>query len=289
MINTHSLALGNSGLGKQTALQLAKHNPSVIYITSRSEPKGQEAIKEILTVVPSAKLHLITLDLASLTSVRQAATQFLALSARLDLLINNAGIMAVPAGTTEEGYEVQFGTNHLGHAHLTNLLLPTLVATAQLPGADVRIVTLTSDTHSWTPKGGIKFDTLRSSQEAESKVAKYGQSKLANLLHSKELARRYPTLTCVAIHPGTVETGLSKPMREKHLWVRVFEATIGSVIGVDVEKGVLNSLWAATGKDVVSGAYYVPVGKQTQASEDARDGKLATRLWEWSNEELKSH
>jgi NAD(P)-dependent dehydrogenase (short-subunit alcohol dehydrogenase family) len=124
--------------------------------------------------------------------------------------MNDAGIMAVPAPVTEDGYEIQFGTNHLGHALLTKLLVPTLLATAALPDADVRIVTLTSLSHPWSVKGSIKFDTLRTSQEAESKIAKYGQSKLANILHSKELARRYPSITCASMHPGTVETGLSK-------------------------------------------------------------------------------
>jgi NAD(P)-dependent dehydrogenase (short-subunit alcohol dehydrogenase family) len=197
--------------------------------------------------------------------------------------------MAVPAGITADGYEIQVGTNHLGHALLTKILLPTLLATAALPDADVRIVTLTSLSHSWTVSGGIKFNTLRTSQENESKIAKYGQSKLANILHSKQLACRYPSITCASVHPGTVETGLSKPMKDKHLWVRVFEATVGSLMGVPIEQGVLNQLWAATSKDVVSGGYYVPVGKKADGSPAARDEVLAARLWHWTEKELESY
>ena len=197
--------------------------------------------------------------------------------------------MAVPAGVTADGYEIQFGTNHLGHALLTKTLLPTLLATAALPDADVRIVTLTSVSHLWPVSGGIKFDTLRTSQENESKIAKYGQSKLANILHSKELARRYPSITCASVHPGMVETGLLKPMKNKHLWVRVFEATLGTLMGVPVEQGVLNQLWAATSKGVVSGGYYVPVGKKVEGSAAARDEILAARLWHWTEKELGSY
>lgn len=203
--------------------------------------------------------------------------------------MNNAGIMAVPASITDDGYEIQFGTNHLGHALLTKLLLPILLSTSTLPGADVRIVTLTSLSHTWTVNGGIKFDTLRSAQKEERKIAKYGQSKLANILHSKELARRYPSITCVSVHPGTVETGLSKPMRDNHLWARVFEATVGSLIGVSVELGALNQLWAATSKTVVSGEYYIPVGEKAEGSVDARNQRLTDSLWNWTEKQLEEY
>lgn len=266
-----------------------KHNPAAIFITSRSIENGNRAITEIKAAVPKANLHLIEMDLASLASVQNAAKAFRASSSRLDILINNAGIMSVPAGVTADGYEIQIGTNHLGHALLTKLLLPTLLATAALPDADVRIVTLTSLSHSWSVSGGIKFGTLRTSQENESKIAKYGQSKLANILHSKELARRYMSITCASVHPGTVETGLSKPMKDKHLWVRVFEATVGSLMGVPVDKGVLNQLWAATSKDVISGGYYVPVGQKAEGSAAARDEVLAARLWHWTEKELEPY
>src|SRR6187402_1874653 len=125
---------GNNGLGKEAALQLAKHKPAMIFIGSRSIERGTAAIADIVSLVPNAKLTLIQMDLASLSSVQAAAKQFLTFSPRLDILMNNAGIMAVPAQLTADGYEIQFGTNHLGHALLTKLLLPTMLHTAQSPG-----------------------------------------------------------------------------------------------------------------------------------------------------------
>jgi len=134
----------------------------------------------------------------------------LKLVSRLDILLNNAGIVAVLAGMTKDSYEIQFGTNHLGHALLM------LAKTAQVLDADVRAVTLSSAALSRTPTGGIKFDVLKTAVEEDNRVSKYGQSKLANVLHSNGIARRYPTITAVAVHPGTVDTGLSKPIRDSH-------------------------------------------------------------------------
>jgi retinol dehydrogenase-12 len=229
------------------------------------------------------------MDLASLSSVQSAASQFLASSYRLDVLINNAGIMAVPDAVTEDGYEIQFGTNHLGHALLTKLLLPSLTATSKLPATDVRIVTLSSSAHGVsTPNGGIQFPLLQTSQIEDGRVAKYGQSKLANILHSKELARRFPEFTCVAVHPGMVSTGLSQGMQDR--WVlRVLGGVVEAIIGVDAHEGAYNQLWAATSEGVVSGCYYVPVGKKNDGSAYARDEVLAGKLWEWTETELKKY
>jgi retinol dehydrogenase 12 len=237
--------------------------------------------------VPGASIVLLQLDLASLTSVRNAASKFLDQSSRLDVLFNNGGIMSVPPALTSDGYEIQFGTNHIGHALLTRLLLPTLLKTAEDPGTDVRIVTLGSSAHTLSPKGGIVFETLRTAQVDLGKLTLYGQSKLANMLYSSELACRYPSITAVAVHPGQVsETGLSRSMRESHLIVRVFEATIGRVTGVSVEQGAHNQLWAATSSEVESGAYYEPVGKKAAGSTVSRDKRLAQRLWEWTEEQF---
>lgn len=194
--------------------------------------------------------------------------------------------MAVPNGITNDGYEIQFGTNHLGHALLTKLLLPTLLSTAQVLGADVRIITLSSSAHSVsTPKGGIAFSLLKTVQEEDGRIAKYGQSKLANILHVKELARRYPQIKVVAVHPGMASTGLKGGMADQ--WcLRALQAGVGAVIGVSAEEGAWNQLWAATSKEVMSGTYYVPVGKRSEGSGDSRNGVLAGRLWEWTEKEL---
>lgn len=280
--------LGNSGLGKETATQLAKHNPSAIYITARDIQKGRLTIADIKTTIPNTKVTVLQMDLASLKSVQNAAKQFLESSSRLDLLFNNAGIMTAPAGLTEDGYELQFGTNHLGHALLTKLLLLTLVKTAQLPGTDVRIITVSATAYSHAPDGGIRFDLLRSTQEENNKIVRYCQSKLANILYSNELARRFPSIPAVSLHPGIVETGLSKPMRDAHLSAQIFVAITGLVVLVTPQQGALNQLRAATSKDVRSGESYNPIGKMAGPSL-SKNTELAKKLWDWSEKELQSY
>ncbi|KAL8870601.1 MAG: hypothetical protein Q9174_003395, partial [Haloplaca sp. 1 TL-2023] len=127
---------GNAGLGKEAVLQLAKHKSSRIFLAARTASKGESAIEEIKQVVPSANITLLKLDLCSFKSISAAAEEFKSQSKRLDVLMNNAGIMATPLAETEEGYESQFGTNHMGHALLTKLLLPTLLSTAKEEGSD---------------------------------------------------------------------------------------------------------------------------------------------------------
>lgn len=138
---------GNTGLGKETVLQLAKHNPKEIFLAARTQSKAEAAIAEIKGAVPNANITYLPLDLASLPSVKKAADEFKSRSDQLDILINNAGIMATPYEKTKEGYEIQFGTNHVGHAMFTKLLLPTLLKTAEQPGADVRVVNVSSAGH----------------------------------------------------------------------------------------------------------------------------------------------
>ena len=199
---------GNTGLGKETVLQLAKHNPSQIFLAARNPSKAEAAIADVKKVVPTANITFLPLDLTSLKSVDSAAKSFQSQSKRLDLLYNNAGIMAVPAATTQEGYEIQFGTNHIGHALLTKLLLPTMLKTAEEPNADVRIINLSSMGHQMAPTKGIDFDNLSLSNS--SPWTRYGQSKLANILFAKELAKRYPTITSISVHPGIIKTDVSK-------------------------------------------------------------------------------
>ncbi|SLM40522.1 oxidoreductase [Lasallia pustulata] len=276
---------GNTGLGKESVRQLAQHHPAHIWLAARTPAKAQVAISEINEAVPSAKLTFLPLDLSSFRSIASAARDFTSQSSRLDVLLNNAGIMAVPEGMTEEGYEIQFGTNHLGHALLTKLLLPTLLSTAE-KGTDVRIVNLSSEGHKLAPTGGILFD--KSELDAQGTWARYGQSKLANILHARELARRYPSVTAVSVHPGIVRTELYKPNQETNLLVRCGTSVMGPFIMRDVKQGALNQLWAvaATKGDVVNGAYYKPVGQLSNGSGYAHDRSLARRLWEWTEKEL---
>jgi NAD(P)-dependent dehydrogenase (short-subunit alcohol dehydrogenase family) len=200
--------------------------------------------------------------------------------------------MATPVGTTEEGYESQFGTNHMGHALLTKLLMPTLLKTAEEPNSDVRIVNLSSEGHNMAPKGGIIFDNEELMKQGA--WARYGNSKLANLLFAKGLAKRYPQITSVAVHPGIILTDLYNAQNEGSAIFRYGIQFMNKLFFTKLENGAHNQLWAATApKDKVeSGNYYTPVGKKAGGSYMtgyARDEKLADKLWEWTEEELKKH
>jgi NAD(P)-dependent dehydrogenase (short-subunit alcohol dehydrogenase family) len=240
---------------------------------------------------PDANVVFLPCDLASLASVKAAAEQFVAAADRLDVLICNAGIMAVPRGVTQDGYEVQFGTNHLGHALLVKTLLPTLRRTAAAPGADVRVVTLTSLGFRLHPKGGIHFDTLRSEQDAGfgGPWARYGQSKLANLLYARELARRVPELTSLAVHPGVVDTGLVGGLG---CWNRLLIRVTNPAGYLTPAEGAYNELWAAFGDkaDLQNGQMYEPVGQLSkQLDATAKDDQLAAKLWKWTEEALQAY
>ena len=281
------LFTGNTGLGKESVLQLAKHNPSHIYLAARTPSKAQAAIQDIQREVPSASVTFLDLDLTSFSSISSAAREFTAHSRRLDILLNNAGIMAVPAGTTKEGYEIQFGTNHMGHALLTKLLLPTLLSTAK-DGSDVRIVNLTSEGHNMAPSGGILFD--KSKLDAQGTWARYGQSKLANILYTRELASRNPSITCVSVHPGIVETDLYASTKETNLLVKYLKPIFGPLIMQNPAQGARNQLWAATTdkEKLVNGGYYTPVANLHKGGwmDYTQDKKLGAQLWDWTQEEL---
>ncbi|KAI9831530.1 MAG: hypothetical protein M1826_003420 [Phylliscum demangeonii] len=280
---------GNTGLGKESVLQLAKHRPAHIFLGARNAAKGHAAIADIHAAVPDARITFLPLDLSSFASIAAAAQTFHASSDRLDILMHNAGIMAVPAGTTTDGYEIQLGTNHLGPALLTKLLLPTLLKTAA--GADdVRIVNLSSFGHNGAPSTGIDFEDTH--LPTSSVWTRYGQSKLANILFSRELARRYPPLTSVAVHPGFVRTDLINSVQGDSALIRYGYKLFGGLIYTHVADGARNQLWAAAGAPrdaLVNGAYYTPVGVKNAGSKWARDDALADRLWRWTLDELAKH
>lgn len=274
----------NTGLGKQTVLELAKHNPSEIYLTARSADKAKEAINEIQHAVPKSRITFLQLDLNSLASVCTAAKTVLSSSHRLDILILNAGIMCHPPGLTSDGYETQFGTNHLSHALLTKLLLPILTRSP-----DPRVVILSSDLYSQAPPSGINFTSLKSTQEDLTTFQRYGQSKLANILYSAALARHHPNLTVAAVHPGIFKTNLQTAMSENSALIRVGRrlASTFNLLG-DATKGTRSQLWAATAKEVRSGEYYVPVGVGGKAKRWTEDHALVERFWRWTEDELRA-
>ena len=285
---------GNAGLGKQTIAYLAAHSPARIYLAARSVSKASSAIADLQRACPSAAIEHVPLDLTSFSSIASAASTFKAREQRLDILVNNAGIMMTPYSLTEEGYEIQFGTNHIGHALLTKLLLPVLLQTAAQPDADVRIINVSSVGERAAPREGIIFE--QAALEKQWTWRRYGQSKLANVLFTRELAQRYPQITSVSVHPGVIVTDLytifisNKPLKAG-LWLF---RQIGKVLPGhfrDARGGALTQTWAAIGErgQIENGEFYRPVGLVTRGSGHSRDMALAKRLWEWTDEQLGQH
>jgi NAD(P)-dependent dehydrogenase (short-subunit alcohol dehydrogenase family) len=281
---------GNSGLGRETVLQLSKHKPH-IFLAARSKAKAETAIEEIKAAVPDAgPISFLELDLSSFDSIKAAAQSLRASTTRLDILVNNAGIMATPEGLTKDGYEIQFGTNHMGPALLTKLLLPLMKQTAATQDSDVRVVFITSALESQAPKDSYQFDKLKTTLPGYASWTKYGLSKLATNHYAMALAQRNPDIKVITVHPGVVQTNLMNPFFEG--FHPVLARALGfatKLSGVSVEKGALTQLWAATSPEAKSGTWYVPVGKVTVGSKLSQDGKLGEQLFEWTEKELASH
>ncbi|TFK34411.1 oxidoreductase [Crucibulum laeve] len=279
---------GTAGIGKQTIINLAKHSPSHIYFSGRNYMSADAVIAEVKTAAPDTKLTFVQFDLGSLNSVKEAIAKLEI--PRLDILICNAGIMAVPLGLTTDGYEIQFGTNFLGHALLIHLLLPTLLQHADEPNADPRVVILTSQGFSAHPVGGIVFKNLRTVQNSPmaGPWIRYGQSKLAGLLYARELAARYPSITSTSIHPGVINTGLVTNLSKINQWM-IYLTNVGKSITED--EGTHNTLWAATSNKsgIVNGEYYEPVGQLGKHARESKNNKLAKELWEWTEKELQPY
>ena len=285
---------GTAGLGAGAITNLAAHDPAHIYFTGRNAKRAEELIATINKKHPNVALTYLNCDMAQLSSVKACADKFLESATRLDILMCNAGIMGWDASTTADGYEVQFQVNHLAHALLIKLLLPILQKTANGGATDVRIVNLASQAYAQAPSGGIDFATLKTSQAKLGnpivgyKWNRYGQSKLANLLYPVALAKRYPEITSVSVHPGFVRTELMTTMG---LVDRVLLAIVGAGKFISVEQGPYSQLWAATvekGK-LTSGGYYEPVGLTVKTGgKYADDEALAEKLWDWTQEELKA-
>ncbi|KAF2186052.1 NAD(P)-binding protein [Zopfia rhizophila CBS 207.26] len=257
---------GNSGLGKESILQFAKHTPRQIFMGARSRSKAEEAIREIQNAVPKANITFVEIDLSSFASVKNVADSLLQQCDRLDILLNNAGLMGVAPGLTKDGYEMQFGSNHMGPALLTKLLMPLLDKTSSLPGSDVRIVQVSSDAYQFAPKEGILFSQLKTPLADIGGRARYGQSKLANLYFIKSLAKRYPNYAYVS-------------------WIINIAKKL---FFVDVQTGALGQLWASTGSsnEVKSGAYYIPLKKEVKGTKVVDNIEMADKLWNWTEKEF---
>lgn len=271
----------NTGLGFQTAKALAGKGMKVI-MACRGLEKAKKARQSILNVYPDADIGIILIDLTKLSSVRNFAKEFLSGYNRLDLLINNAGIMMPPYSLTEDGFESQMGVNYLSHFLLTGLLLKTLTKT---PGS--RIVMVSSIAHK---KGYINFDDLQRKKKY-SPIKAYRQSKLACLVFAFELQRRLGkaglNTISVSAHPGMSMTDL---LRDFPKWIFIVGRPFISLFTHPPEKGALPILYAALGSDVKGGEYFGPQGYQEWKGEPGRaystslskDWQLGKRLWEES-------
>jgi NAD(P)-dependent dehydrogenase (short-subunit alcohol dehydrogenase family) len=270
----------NTGLGFETAKALAAHGATVV-LAVRDTDKGGQAAARILVAAPDAHVTIQRLDLASLDSVRAAAHELRAEHLQIDLLINNAGVMYTPKQATRDGFELQFGTNHLGHFALTGLLLDHLLP---VPGS--RVVTLSSLGHRI--QAGIHFEDLQW-QRSYSRVGAYGQAKLANLMFTYELQRRLSAAgaatVALAAHPGLAATELARNSPG-------IVAVATSVMGQSPVMGALPALRAATDPDAHGGEYYGPGGllelrghpKPVKSSAESHDSGIQHRLWSVSEE-----
>jgi NAD(P)-dependent dehydrogenase (short-subunit alcohol dehydrogenase family) len=274
----------NSGLGFATTVELARHGGRVI-MAVRNEAKGRQAIDRIRAAQPDAAVEQRHLDLADLDSVRAFADGIVADRVPVDVLINNAGIMMPPRSLTRQGFETQFGGNHLGHFALTGRLLETLKA-----GRDARVVTLSSGMHH---RGSIHFDDLHG-EKGYSPTAYYSQSKLANALFGIELDRRLresgTPIRSLLAHPGYAATNLQTtgPTGLMNVVMRVSNRLLAQ----SMEMGALSQLYAATAPDAESGQFIGPGGWNelrgsptvVRPSASAQDLALARRLWTLSEE-----
>jgi len=280
---------GSGGLGLETARALAAHGATVV-IAARDPQKCAAARTAITGQVPGAHVDVVHLDLSSLDPVRAAASEVAQRHPRIDLLIDNAGVMACPLARTADGFEMQFGTNHLGHFLFTLLLVEPLVA-----AAPSRVVVLSSAGHR---QGGIRWDDPNYGREDEYfNWDAYGQAKTANALFALELDRRLAPrgVHAYSVHPGVIMTDLARHMTKEDFDWMAGNRPGGDFTFKSVEQGAATSVWAATAPELEShGGAYLEDCSVAEPTEDpaspsgvrpwARDGDDAARLWSLSEE-----
>lgn len=267
----------SSGIGYETARVLANKNATVV-IAVRNLQKGNAALDKIKAGYQNADIRVMELDLADLESIRNFAAEFKSNFSRLDLLINNGGVMMPPYSKTADGFELQFGTNHLGHFALTGLLLDLIEKTH-----DSRIVNVSSGSHNY---GDLNFDDLNWENRSYKKMKAYGDSKIANLYFTFELQRRFENrnmnIIASAAHPGWTATEL-----QRHVGIFDF---LNRFLAQGIEMGALPTLYAAIALDVKGGDYYGPSGwremkgypKKVESNELSHSREIAAKLWDLS-------
>ncbi|OAQ68030.1 short-chain dehydrogenase [Pochonia chlamydosporia 170] len=280
----------SGGVGKELASMVYKHNAKV-YIAARSEDKSTAAIASIKQQYPKSKGQLIFLhlDLGDLTTIPKSAEQFLRQESRLDVLWLNAGVMVPPAGSkTTQGYELQLGTNNIGHFLFTKLLHPILKSTAaSAPRNSVRVIWVSSSAIDVAPSGVIDFTNMDYKRD-ERAWTKYGRSKAGNVLHAVEFARRTESegIVSVSLNPGNLATDLQRSMPgwQAYVWAKL--------LAYPAKFGAYTELFAGLHPDVkleTSGMFIAPWGRIVKARKDLFDPALGRRYWEWTEEQVKPY
>ena len=264
---------GNTGIGKATAIALAKKGAKII-IACRNEGKAKKAVEEIRVAAQQDEVYSLICDLASFDSIRKAAKKYHEEYGQLDILINNAGLFTDNLQFTEDGFELQIGVNHLGHFLWTKLLLELLQKSSE-----PRIINVSSMAHY---KAKVNFNTFKGEigEDKYKGMAAYGQSKLANVLFTKELAKRHPNVCSHSLHPGVVSTEIV----EKHTaWFYSIISKLLSPFMINPTKGAQTSVYLASSKDVLGkNGLYFEKSKVKEPSDLAKDNGLAQQLWEIS-------
>jgi len=282
-----AIVTGTGGLGYETALELAKNGVEVI-LAGRNKAKGTEAVRKILNSVSSANIRFEELDLASLVSIQAFGERMNKERVNLDLLINNAGVMTPPTRkTTKDGFELQLGTNYLGHFALTAHLMPLL-----RKGKKPRVVHLSSIAHR---SGSIHFDDLQFEHRYKAMEA-YAQSKIAMIMFALELQRRSDAsgwgLLSIPVHPGISRTELLLNGAGPNSFMGILRRLLGPILFQPAAQGALPALFAATSPTAKVGTYYGPGGfselrglpKPAKIAPQALDNDVASRLWEVSKQ-----
>ncbi|KAJ7209097.1 NAD-P-binding protein [Mycena rebaudengoi] len=281
---------GYGGIGYETTKALLEHNAKV-YVAGRSKEKAQEAMERLRKETGKAELHFLALDLADLQSVKKAAEHYLSLETELHVLFNNGGVMNPPGDQlTAQGYDLQFGTNVIGHFYLTKLLLPVLLETAKSsPDGKARVVNTSSFAH--TMVGGIDYDTLRDSPQRRKIGSQilYNQSKLGNVVVSAELARRYGEqgLVSTSLNPGNLKTDLARHWTSPG---RMVAKLFVYPLLYPVALGALTQLYAGTmpqGTEL-NGKYLLPWARIGTARPESQDEETGKKLWAWLEEQVVS-
>ena len=272
----------NSGVGYETALELARHGATTIF-ACRSSSRGESALRRIKKAIPSADVQLAILDLGDLSSISEFAQDFKDTHEKLDMLINNAGIMATPYRSTADGFESQFGTNHLGHFALTAELIPVITA-----APSSRVVNVSSLAHRGE---SIDFENLQTGNRNYNRWRAYGRSKLANLIFTYELQRRLASagiqhVESLAAHPGVSRTNIAQGLG----WIGKIAMPVAGLFFQSAQMGALPILRAATDPEARGGQYYGPNKPNERkgypvivtSSSESHDTEVARRLWEQS-------